>query len=1456
MSLDAGTVYATLGGKFNPEGFTAFDSATKQAAANAESMEKRSVAAQTRMGQAASRLTQFTQRGAQASRDAALAEQQHAVKIAETESKMSGLERTIRSTGVATKLQSAEMGLLTKQHENLSAALTDSSAKTSMFSKYSDQAGKNLKTIGSVATKGAVIGLVAVAAATGYAVSKTVTFNAEMLKSHTQAGLTMNEVNNLSKSVLKLAGTVPQSPNELAQGLYHLASAGYKGTQAMELLKASSEGAALGGADLQDTTQALIAATASHIKGVHGAADAMGQLNAIVGVGDMRMEQLAKGMAQGILPAAAEAGLSLKDVGAAMATVTDNATPANVVATRLRMTIALMAAPSAAATKQLESIGLKSTSLAHDMRQPNGLLKAIEDLKTHLKDSGKTAEEQDAVLTKVFGGGKSSAVIQTLVAETDRLRTKYQQLGETNGPQRLAASWADFQKSSKAQFGELKSSAEVFAISIGTVVLPELSKLAKAASTSLRGFMNGGGAEKVGTGITSVFDTISSVVTGLAPDIEFVAKALFDVGKALNLGNPAELETLITVFGAFKAASFVLPIIATGLGAVAEGVALVGAAVSEGELMALPALLLSLADPVTAIAAGLGLLAGGFVAMQSGLFSSTTAAEKNAAAMQKDTDAIKGLHEATDGAADAHFAAAHAVLAHTRAVDNLKSVEKSIKDGTLKGADAQRAMAEALLEVSETAHNVTQAHEASSKAIDKETKQAEKIKTLSLERRKELFGELRETEKQIKLAELHGSQQFEMEPLEKKRIKQQQEINQALKEGAQAEAVAAVAEESRRRIAAGKSAVSAKNAEGVQNLQESLEEIHAPKKLVTKYELDDQNAQAKLGQLSQKLMALGQKTTVAKILTTAPSAGAAVEAMKAIVAGIPTSKVLTIFAHSSSAAEAIEAIKALINGVPLSKVIHILTTAPSAQAGVAALKNEISMLQDKQVTVTTVIKTIGHIVSDAAKGVASLTGHASGRGSGDREVALTGEEGNEYIIDRRTGKGTVVTSPTLMSLGPDDYVIPTENHKGRALDLYLSLTKDLGMPAFAKGKAPAKKGKAKDDGHAHWKVPGNIDPLSLPVEDIEKKQSNAEGTFSKAKSALKTQDDKVKSLEKQMRNEGESVKFTKSALAKAHARSKLSHTQKELFDLKRQQQKDLTAYNKDRKAVDNWKKTSADAKKYQALINQQTSEVNIAANSMKLAAGRDDKGGYEKAQGERVTHLKQLQKLIGNAESHVKVDTEYSRTLLQQVQNAELEQQQTEGEEFKAEANPAQEREESTGMTDAEQAQLKSIEKAEALAALTPGLGDDEAAAQSLIGFLTNVLGETQAEPEARGGDASITNIAQQLQTARNNLEAFTKAGTQNENADLQAQITQANERAESSAQSALIAEQALSVFSGSGDLGAGGRNAAQAAAGVTQNIYTLHPGDPATLSAIGAAATSGMAYQGSRRTVRVPVGP
>lgn len=108
-------------------------------------------------------------------------------------------------------------------------------------------------------------------------------------------------------------------------------------------------------------------------------------------------------------------------------------------------------------------------------------------------------------------------------------------------------------------------------------------------------------------------------------------------------------------------------------------------------------------------------------------------------------------------------------------------------------------------------------------------------------------------------------------------------------------------------------------------------------------------------------------------------------------------------------------------------------------------------------------------------------------------------------------------------------------------------------------------------------------------------------------------------------------------------------------------------------------------------------------------------------------------------------------------------------------------------------------------------------------------------------------------------------ASTPDVSADTQAQLDQANRKLSVARTSQRIAEAFATVAGRGGDMGFGGysgRNAAGASpngpyggGGPTFIINTLHPGDPATLTAIGDAATSGMGYQGYISNPRLTTG-
>ncbi len=325
--------------------------------------------------------------------------------------------------------------------------------------------GQSMTSVGKTMTTDITLPLVAFAT---YAVKGAMDFQQAMTLVQTEAGASATEVAALSQQVMQLATTSQQGPTELANGLYHLISLGLNAKDAFNALKIASEGAAVGQADLEAVTTALGGAISSGIKGTSDYAGTMATLNAIVGSGNMRMTDLVSALGTGILASAKTAGLSIQDVGAALATMTDNGVPATDAATRLRMTFSLMAAPTHGAIKALQSIGMTQFQLADDMRN-HGLLSALQDLEDHLKSSGKTADEQTAVMTKAFGGARTGTSIELLIQNLGKLQSKYGVIAQDVNSfgvdvQVQANTW-------NGQLDNMNANLQVFRDSVGTSLL-------------------------------------------------------------------------------------------------------------------------------------------------------------------------------------------------------------------------------------------------------------------------------------------------------------------------------------------------------------------------------------------------------------------------------------------------------------------------------------------------------------------------------------------------------------------------------------------------------------------------------------------------------------------------------------------------------------------------------------------------------------------------------------------------------------------------------------------------------------------------------------------------------------------------------------------------------------------------------------------------------------------------
>ncbi len=447
-----------------------------------------------------------------------------------------------KELGLDTGVARAEMGLLRREINTtnrsiaetrlgLRAVAAQSVESGGLFKRFGSgltEANKSLKTHGEgLKSYGhQMSGLALPIAAVGFeSVKMSMDFRAAMERVHGQAGASEAEVKKMTKAVLAMKGTA-HSPKELADALFHVESTSIRGAHALDLLKYAAIGANVGNTNLESVTNALVSVLKTAPHDIHGAGQAMGLLNEIVGAGNMRMDELVGAISTGVLPAAKTFGLGMRDVGASLDVMTSRGIPAEQAATRLRMTFSLMAAPSSKAVTALGEVGLTQGKLAKDMRQPNGVLVAMRDLKHHLETSGKSASEQAAIISHAFGGGRTSSGIMTLVQNTKDLATAYHALPVRAEPalKKLEDANAQWEKTSKAHWDNAKANIENSAVRIGTtltpIVIPVLVKLANAVQTAVGWFSKLSGPVKTGTvaavALTAVLGPLLIVLGSIA----------------------------------------------------------------------------------------------------------------------------------------------------------------------------------------------------------------------------------------------------------------------------------------------------------------------------------------------------------------------------------------------------------------------------------------------------------------------------------------------------------------------------------------------------------------------------------------------------------------------------------------------------------------------------------------------------------------------------------------------------------------------------------------------------------------------------------------------------------------------------------------------------------------------------------------------------------------------------
>jgi TP901 family phage tail tape measure protein len=373
-------------------------------------------------------------------------------------------------------------------------------------------------------------------------------FQSAMEKIHTQAGVGQSAIQGLSNQVLDLAGKVGESPDSLAQALYHIESAfqstGITGQKAMGLLQTAAEGARVGGSDLVDTTNALDAIMVASLPGISNYGQAMGAVNKIVGSGDMTMQDFADAASSGLFAVAKTYGQSLPQIGAALATFGDNNIRGAKAATDLRMAMQAIFEPVTTAGSALSHLGLTTQTLGNTLTH-KGLVAAIGQFVEHLKASKVPMKEWGEYETEIFGK-RAGVGIGILVAQYERLQGKLKDI--TKGAHDFGSAWKDTEKTTTQKLHDLEGGLEALMIKIGKGLLPILGDIFTAITKALPKI------EKWGAAFAKIASpTIKAFFSGLAKTLHLLFGPLKDITISV-LAAVAAMLTISKVIGIVKAA--------------------------------------------------------------------------------------------------------------------------------------------------------------------------------------------------------------------------------------------------------------------------------------------------------------------------------------------------------------------------------------------------------------------------------------------------------------------------------------------------------------------------------------------------------------------------------------------------------------------------------------------------------------------------------------------------------------------------------------------------------------------------------------------------------------------------------------------------------------------------------------------------------------------------------------
>lgn len=290
-------------------------------------------------------------------------------------------------------------------------------------------------------------------------------FNTAMTKIQALTGATTKDMKLYNAAVLELSKTTGVMPTDIAEGLYFIASSGFKGAEALKILNQAVKLTASGMGEMRWVSETLTSAMTAWGKHTLSAASAADTLVAAVREGKAEPDEFARSLGR-VIPVAAQIGIKFAEVGAAIASVTRIGMSARISTFGLRTLLTSFTKPQKPLIDGLKAIGLTVQGVFKDMTT-KGFLPAMREIYTAAHGNVKK-------ITQMFTQN-GATIFLALMRDYKGTQGVFERLTKRSGDAQRA--FIITMKSPAAQFRVALAGLSAAAIELGAKLLPIFTKI-------------------------------------------------------------------------------------------------------------------------------------------------------------------------------------------------------------------------------------------------------------------------------------------------------------------------------------------------------------------------------------------------------------------------------------------------------------------------------------------------------------------------------------------------------------------------------------------------------------------------------------------------------------------------------------------------------------------------------------------------------------------------------------------------------------------------------------------------------------------------------------------------------------------------------------------------------------------------------------------------------------------